>query len=196
MAKDTREEILEAALNMFSINNYHATSMSMIAEEAGVSKGTLYWHFDSKEDLFRELVLAGLDYFHENYERIQSEKVKAEEKIYEIINFSIKMLSENLKLGNILQNNIQLISSEFQKKMIERHKSAIEVIKMVIEQGIEEGSFKTDDLHNTAVMILTLIFNTHSQELFYNFDSIKKDVDFIYNFIMQGISRGVNNAEN
>jgi len=64
MAKDTREEILEAALNMFSINNYHATSMSMIAEEAGVSKGTLYWHFDSKEDLFRELVLAGFDYFN------------------------------------------------------------------------------------------------------------------------------------
>lgn len=189
MAKDTREEILEAALNMFSINNYHATSMSMIAEEAGVSKGTLYWHFDSKEDLFRELVLAGLDYFNENYEKIQSEKLKATEKIYEIINFSIKMLSENLKMGNILQNNIQLISSEFQKKMIERHKSAINLIKLIIEQGIKEDSIRTDDPHNTAVMILTLIFNTHSQELYYNFDSIKDDVKFIYNFIMQGISK-------
>jgi AcrR family transcriptional regulator len=191
MAKDTREEILEAALNMFSINNYHATSMSMIAEEAGVSKGTLYWHFDSKEDLFRELVLAGLDYFHENYEKIQSDKLKAEAKIYEIINFSVKMLAENLKMGNILQNNIQLISSDFQKKMIERHKSAINVIKLVIEQGIKEETIKTDDSHNTAVMILTLIFNTNSQELYYNFDSIKEDVDFIYDFIMYGISKEV-----
>ncbi|TDP90441.1 TetR family transcriptional regulator [Halanaerobium saccharolyticum] len=189
MAKDTREEILEAALNMFSINNYHATSMSMIAEEAGVSKGTLYWHFDSKEDLFRELVLAGFDYFNENYKKIQSEKLNAKEKLHEIIYFSIKMLSENLKMGNILQNNIQLISSEFQKKMIERHKSAIKVIKLVIEQGIEEETIKTDNPHNTAVMILTLIFNTHSQELYYNFDTIKDDVDFIYNFIMQGISK-------
>jgi AcrR family transcriptional regulator len=191
MAKDTREEILEAALNMFSINNYHATSMSMIAEEAGVSKGTLYWHFDSKEDLFRELVLAGLDYFHENYEKIQSDNLNAEEKIYEIIDFSIKMLAENVKMGNILQNNIQLISSEFQKKMIERHKSAINVIKLVIEQGIKEETIKTDDSHNTAVMILTLIFNTNSQELYYNFDSIKEDVDFIYDFIMYGISKEV-----
>jgi AcrR family transcriptional regulator len=189
MAKDTRDEILEAALNMFSINNYHATSMSMIAEEAGVSKGTLYWHFDSKEDLFRELVLAGLDYFHENYEKILSAELKAEEKIYEIIDFSIKMLAENIKLGNILQNNIQLISSEFQQKMLERHKSAIAVIELVIDQGIEEDSFKTTNPHNTAVMILTLIFNSHSQELFYNFDTIKDDVDFIYNFIMQGISK-------
>jgi len=189
MAKDTREEILEAALNMFSINNYHATSMSMIAEEAGVSKGTLYWHFDSKEDLFRELVLAGLDYFNENYEKIQSENLNAVEKIHEIIDFSIKMLSENLKMGNILQNNIQLISAEFQQKMIERHRSAINLIKLIIKQGIKENSIKTDDPHNTAVMILTLIFNTHSQELYYNFDSIKDDVDFIFNFIMQGISK-------
>lgn len=191
MVKDTREEILEAALNMFSINNYHATSMSMIAEEAGVSKGTVYWHFDSKEDLFRELVLAGLDYFHENYEKIQSGSLNAEEKIYEIINFSIKMLAENSKMGNILQNNIQLISPEFQKKMIERHKSAINVIKLVIEQGIEEKTIKTGDIHNTAVMILTLIFNTHSQELYYNFDTVNEDVDFIYNFIMHGISQEV-----
>jgi len=36
---------------------------------------------------------------------------------------------------------------------------------------------------------LTLIFNTHSQELYYNFETIKEDVDFIYNFIMQGISK-------
>ncbi len=189
MANDTREEILKAALNLFSTNNYHATSMSMIAEEAGVSKGTVYWHFDSKEDLFRELVLAGLDYFHENYEKIQSEDLNAEEKIYEIIDFSVKMLAENLKMGNILQNNIQLISSEFQKKMIERHKSAINVIKLVIEQGINEGTIKTNNSHNTAVMILTLIFNTHSQELYYNFDNVSEDVDFIYNFIMQGITK-------
>lgn len=191
MAKDTREEILEAALNMFSINNYHATSMSMIAEEAGVSKGTLYWHFDSKEDLFRELVLAGLDYFNENYQRIELEELNAEEKIYQIIDFSIKMLAENLKMGQILQNNIQLISSEFQKKMIERHKSAIDMIKKVIEQGIEEERIKSKNTHNTAVMILTLIFNTQSQELYYSSDTVKEDVDFIYDFIMQGISKEV-----
>ncbi len=188
MPKDTKDEILKAALNLFSTNNYHATSMSMIAEEAGVSKGTVYWHFDSKEDLFRELVLAGLDYFHENYEKIQAENLKADEKIYKIIDFSIKMLAENSKMGNILQNNIQLISSEFQKKMIERHKSAINVIKLVIEQGIKEGTIKTKHPHNTAVMILTLIFNTNSQELYYNFDNVEEDVDFIYNFIMQGIT--------
>lgn len=189
MAKDTREEILEAALNVFSINNYHATSMSMIAEEAGVSKGTLYWHFDSKEDLFRELVLIGLDYFKENYEEIQNSSLNAVDKLYKIIDFSIKMLAENIKMANIIQNNIQLISSEFQEKMIERHKSAVNEIKLVIEQGIEEGSIRADDPHNTAVLILVLIFNSHSQELFYNFESTEEDVDFIFNFIMKGISK-------
>jgi hypothetical protein len=99
-------------------------------------------------------------------------------------------------MANILKNNIQLISSEFQKKMIERHKSALNAIKLVIEQGIKEGSMQTNDPHNTAVMIMVLIFNSHPQELFYNFESREKDVEFIYNFIMQGISREVKNEEN
>ncbi|SIQ61416.1 TetR/AcrR family transcriptional regulator [Halanaerobium kushneri] len=196
MAKDTRDEILKAALNLFSINNYHATSMSMIAKEAGLSKGTLYWHFDSKEDLFRELVLVGLEYFHEKYQEIQNSDSNAEEKLFQIVDFSISMLADNIKMANILKNNIQLISSEFQKKMIERHKSALNAIKLVIEQGIKEGSMQTNDPHNTAVMIMVLIFNSHPQELFYNFESREKDVEFIYNFIMQGISREVKNEEN
>lgn len=189
MANDTKEEILNAALNVFSTNNYHATSMSMIAEEAGVSKGTLYWHFDSKEDLFREFVLIGLDYFHNNYQEIQAKDLNAIDKLYQIIDFSINMLADNIKMANILQNNIQLISPEFQQKMLERHKSAIDEIKLVIQQGIKEGTIESKNPHNTAVMILTLIFNTHSQELYYNFDNIKGDVDFIYDFIMQGISK-------
>ncbi|ADQ14295.1 TetR/AcrR family transcriptional regulator [Halanaerobium hydrogeniformans] len=56
MGNDTKQCILNSAVKVFSENNYHAASMAMIAEEAGVSKGTLYWHFDSKEELFREIV--------------------------------------------------------------------------------------------------------------------------------------------
>ena len=63
MAEDTRNEILESAVQLFSKNNYHAVSMSEIAEGAGVSKGTLYWHFDSKKELFHEIALKGMNYF-------------------------------------------------------------------------------------------------------------------------------------
>ncbi len=51
-----RRQILDGAYRQFMRHGFDATSMGDIAKEAGVSKGTLYVYFDSKERLFQELV--------------------------------------------------------------------------------------------------------------------------------------------
>jgi AcrR family transcriptional regulator len=51
-----RRQILDGARRIFLNHGFDAASMSDIAGEAGVSKGTLYVYFDSKEELFRQLV--------------------------------------------------------------------------------------------------------------------------------------------
>jgi AcrR family transcriptional regulator len=54
----TRQELLRAAQRLFLRNGFVATSLSDIAEEAGLTKGAVYSNFESKEDLFLAL-LAG-----------------------------------------------------------------------------------------------------------------------------------------
>jgi AcrR family transcriptional regulator len=54
-ARDNREAILEAALTVFAEGGFHATSLDDIARSAGVTKGTLYWYFKRKEDLYAAL---------------------------------------------------------------------------------------------------------------------------------------------
>jgi AcrR family transcriptional regulator len=51
-----RQQILDGARRLFLSKGFDASSMADIAHEAGVSKGTLYVYFDSKERLFQELV--------------------------------------------------------------------------------------------------------------------------------------------
>src|ERR1700755_3604602 len=51
-----RRQILDGARRLFMAQGFDHTSMGDIAREAGVSKGTLYVYFDSKERLFSELV--------------------------------------------------------------------------------------------------------------------------------------------
>jgi AcrR family transcriptional regulator len=46
------EQIFAAAYELFAAQGYHRTSMDAIAERAGVAKGTLYWYFKSKRELF------------------------------------------------------------------------------------------------------------------------------------------------
>ncbi|MDH5393814.1 MAG: TetR/AcrR family transcriptional regulator [Gammaproteobacteria bacterium] len=50
------EEILDAALDLFTEKGFSATRMADVAKKAGVSKGTLYLYFESKEIIFKELV--------------------------------------------------------------------------------------------------------------------------------------------
>lgn len=52
----SRQRLLDAAARVFSERGYEAASVDEIAAEAGVSKGTLYWNFENKDDLFLALV--------------------------------------------------------------------------------------------------------------------------------------------
>ena len=53
---ETKERILAAALKIFGEKGYHPATMAEIAEEANVGKGTLYWYFSSKEELFSGII--------------------------------------------------------------------------------------------------------------------------------------------
>lgn len=54
-AAETREAILAAARTLFAEHGYAGASIAVIVEAAGVTKGALFHHFDSKEDLFVEV---------------------------------------------------------------------------------------------------------------------------------------------
>ncbi len=53
-----RDEILAAAKKVFARKGFHATTIADIAKEAGLAYGSVYWYFDSKDDLFHALIAA------------------------------------------------------------------------------------------------------------------------------------------
>jgi len=61
MADDTRERILGGALELLRSAGPHAFSMDALAEWTGVSRKTIYNHFDGKGDLLAEVVATGMD---------------------------------------------------------------------------------------------------------------------------------------
>ncbi|MCR5024143.1 MAG: TetR/AcrR family transcriptional regulator [Lachnospiraceae bacterium] len=54
--RNTREEILEAALDYFSIYGYEATSISQLADSVGIRKASLYSHFTNKEEILETVI--------------------------------------------------------------------------------------------------------------------------------------------
>ncbi|MCX2980796.1 TetR family transcriptional regulator [Halieaceae bacterium IMCC14734] len=55
-AAKTRQSLVDAALKLFGQRGYSGTTLRLIAEEAGCSRGPIYWHFANKEELFEEIL--------------------------------------------------------------------------------------------------------------------------------------------
>jgi AcrR family transcriptional regulator len=188
MAEDTRTKILESAIQLFSKSNYHGVSMLEIAEGAGISKGTLYWHFDSKEDLFREITINGMNYFNNQFKKIVQTDQNSNEKIHHLIKFVLNTLVEHLNMIDVFRNNIELISTEFKNTIEKKHERNIGVVAKIIKQGIDEGLIKTENPVDISTMILSVLFTPQTKHLL-DTDQVEKKINFIYDFIMNGISR-------
>ena len=63
MAKDTKERILSAALDLFSRNGYAGTNIRELTASLGLVKSSLYKHFESKEDIWNSLLDEMIAYY-------------------------------------------------------------------------------------------------------------------------------------
>lgn len=92
--KDERPgEILQAALEEFSINGYAATRLDDVAERAGICKGTIYLYFNSKEELFHEMVR---HWILPQLEKIEQIGMKPEGTAENILREQLKVIYEDM----------------------------------------------------------------------------------------------------
>ena len=67
MAKDTKERILAAALELFSKNGYAGTNIRELTASLGLVKSAMYKHFESKEDIWNTLLDEMIVYYDEHF---------------------------------------------------------------------------------------------------------------------------------
>ncbi|WP_281165500.1 TetR/AcrR family transcriptional regulator [Liquorilactobacillus sicerae] len=101
-----KKKVLKAALELFARNGLHGTTTAQIAENAGVSEGTIYKYFSSKEDLLAKLLVPILteirDKFFSQFKNFDS----LEELIYFGINDRLDFVEANLDFIKIVFREI------------------------------------------------------------------------------------------
>lgn len=139
---DTKESILRVADKLFSRYGFYKTSMDEIAKIARKAKGSLYYHFASKEDLFREIVSKEmtnlknqLSFILNNPDLNHSEKLK-------------KYLLKRMEILNSAANYHETLKADFFEhfNFIDDLRTDLdswekENLKKLILQGIERGEF-------------------------------------------------------
>jgi|GEM_PF-53201 len=143
-AEKTRQTVLEAALKLFSRDGYSLTTLSRIAKEAGCSRGPIYWHFESKDDLY-EAVLA---YSQEPLEALVAECSGMRDTPIEALDHFtdrwLSLLANDRKYRQsyeILLNKTELTDAMSRTLKRERAltKSVIAMFRDLVGQAAEQG---------------------------------------------------------
>jgi AcrR family transcriptional regulator len=151
-----RAQILVAALRCFSENGYHEATMDDVAREAGLSKGSLYWHFKSKAEVFAglsdayalELVQAwdGLAASHEGG------VIDLMGRIGEV---SIETLAAH---GELLRAWAEfIVHREVQESFADIYRESRRRLAGWIQQGIGAGELRPADPESLAASLTALI---------------------------------------
>jgi AcrR family transcriptional regulator len=156
---ERKKEILDTAQRLFYENGYEQTSVNTIIEEIGISKGTFYYYFKSKEELLDSLVERSAVDVTELIKKItDDDKLNALQKLNQIF-----LVSGRWKVSNwdIVLIMLEVIYRD--ENIIIRHKmneKSIELVTpelvKVVKQGVSEGTFNTPFPDEVAELILRI----------------------------------------
>lgn len=186
---DTREKILEAAKSLFVKNGFHETSMSAIAEKAGLGKGTLYWYFSSKDELFNKMLKKEGEIIIEEIHNLCNQEFPPEEILREFIKSRIDRMLKNKKTTRMFLDNENYINREFKNILFEIYFTVIDELQVIIQKGIDEGSFRNESPRYVAAAVIGLIHAMGSLMITGEADNVTEMVDFISRMILKGIGK-------
>jgi AcrR family transcriptional regulator len=142
---ETREKIVSVADKLFSRFGFHKTSMDEIAKTSRKAKGSLYYHFASKEELFREVVMNEMN------------ELKA--KLSEVVNRRDQPSEEKLKTYMMTRMEVLQKAGNYKETIQPGHFDHFEFVddirqdldawekeqlETIIREGIERGEFELE----------------------------------------------------
>jgi len=158
---ERKAHILAAALSCFSRKGYHQTTMDDIVEEAGLSKGGLYWHFGSKKELFLALFdqLFAAD-MNSLAEILPDQNATSEQKLLAALDLMIHMATAD-EFQQIMPLMIDVWAQNWQDSEV--NEAAVELYRRfraplvdLIEEGIAKREFKPVDANALASVLFGL----------------------------------------
>ncbi len=150
-----RAQILEAALRCFSERGYHAATMDDVAREAGLSKGSLYWHFPSKADVFLGLSQAYALELFAAWEEMGSDDGPVIELLGRVGESTITRI---LAQGDLLRAWAEFITHrEIQDLFSQIYRASRRELRGWIERGIAEGEIRDLDSVGVAASLTAVI---------------------------------------
>jgi AcrR family transcriptional regulator len=163
----TRQKIIAAAVDLFTAVGYDATSLGDIIDRVGVTKGALYYHFESKESLARAIVADGAAAVTEAFAGIASMPAPALENIIHGVFIVADLLRTDPLAGTAVR--LARAPGEFPNAASEAYDGWLQALSAQMTQAKDQGDLRDDvepvvaaEFVLSAVLGLELLSNVTS----------------------------------
>lgn len=161
------EEVYAIAARLFATKGYHATRIQDIADELGMLKGSLYYYFDSKEDLLVRLVQSRLGEAHQVIRGIVEGEGDAAAKLQCAIQEHLRLYQQSAHIYALFYyENLSQIN-EATAQIV--HRLTYEYERLwheLVQTGVHEGSFRHD--LDVAITVKAIMGMCNSTLLWYD----------------------------
>lgn len=181
-AEERKNEILDVAGRLFGEKGYDATSTNDILKEIGIARGTLYYHFKSKEEILDAMI-------DRMTERIleKAKSIVKQTDIPVLQRFTMMMLALNISSGSFGHEILEQVHKPqnallHQKIQVKLLSEVTPLIAALITDGIAQGICQTDYPEEVAEMTFLYSYVAFDDLMEYSEDEKEKKMfAFIYN---------------
>ena len=191
--RDKRADIVNAGIRIISRKGFNRCSVEDILQEARVARATFYSYFDSKKDLFVELVDSILNSMFEITAKelgdipttIDELKEKTKNTILELYKF----FSENWEFSAIYIKEVMGMNPEIDFRIIEWQQRVAEMVKILLTRGIEKGMFRPMDVDIVATLVAGAPQHLGLQLFMFNQNvDIPRVADAVTDYLIYGLA--------
>jgi len=192
VSEERKTQILTAATKVFTKHGFSDARMDDIVAESGLSKGAIYWYFDSKDSIIISILDQFFNWETAHLRELLEREVSTQKKLEIFVETTIKDLEKIKPLMPIL---FDFWSLSVRKKTINQaikryYQNFLDLIEPIIKHGIETGELRHVGVSETA-LALGAMFEGTILFYFYFPDTVDFEKQFRSNLdlILEGLIR-------
>jgi len=162
VSEERKEQILDAATEVFAQKGFDHARMDDIVEETGLSKGALYWYFKSKDDIIFGIMDRMFQLEFRELEELQQTDTSASEALMAFTEVAIKDINRMLRFMPV---TYEFLALAFRNKLVQKAikqymNSYVSLLDPMIQAGINSGEFKQVNPRDVSAAVGAIIEGT------------------------------------
>lgn len=153
---DFKSLVIEKAKEIFIKYGYKKTTMEDIAKACHKSKGLIYHHYNSKEEIFKILVEKELYGMLEKIKKKLDTQISLKDKIFYLFEFTNAWMNDTATLYHKIIMDIFEYVDLLRDILTKFHSEGIEIIKEILTEG-KDSVFKIDNIQTTTLSVLQMM---------------------------------------